>query len=185
MGQVEGEAKKPGDVESRDVGVLESIDHHGKNIVMIRRIGFEEAKASIELVAGEVEQVENNEAKQDQSAGYHVAGSEARFQVDFFAVILGARPPVFPGKQNGEEDMQQHGAEEESPDNPENRTEIPQMLGITIDPVGSDENLQIPKQMSDDEKDQNNPRDRDDHFAAHRGVIEEEEPVHVRFRQAA
>jgi hypothetical protein len=45
------------------------------------------------------------------------------------------------------------------------------MLGVTIDPVRSEENLQVAEQMSDDKKDQNDAGDRDDHFLPNRGAI--------------
>jgi len=45
------------------------------------------------------------------------------------------------------------------------------MLRVTIDPVWSDENLQITEQMSDDKKDENDASDRDDHFLPNRGAI--------------
>jgi hypothetical protein len=38
------------------------------------------------------------------------------------------------------------------------------MLGIAVDPFRSEENLEIPEEMPDDEKDQNNPGRRHDHF---------------------
>jgi hypothetical protein len=45
------------------------------------------------------------------------------------------------------------------------------MLRVTIDPVWSDENLQITEQVSDDKKDENDAGDRDDHFLPNRGAI--------------
>jgi hypothetical protein len=44
-------------------------------------------------------------------------------------------------------------------------------LRVTIDPIWSEKNLQIPEQMSDDKKDENDACDRDDHFFADRGAI--------------
>jgi hypothetical protein len=38
------------------------------------------------------------------------------------------------------------------------------MLRVTVDPIRSDKNLQIPKQMSDYKKNQNNAGDGDDDF---------------------
>ena len=51
------------------------------------------------------------------------------------------------------------------------------MLGITVYPIGPEKNLQIPQQMSDDEKDQNDPRDRDDKFFPDGRLIKAEEAV--------
>jgi hypothetical protein len=61
--------------------------------------------------------------------------------------------------------------EQENSDQPKQRTEILQMLRVTIDPIRADENLQIPEQMSDHEKDQNDAGDRDDHFFPDRRAI--------------
>jgi hypothetical protein len=45
------------------------------------------------------------------------------------------------------------------------------MLRVTVDPVRSDKNLQISEQMADYEKDQNDARDRDNHFFSNRRAI--------------
>jgi hypothetical protein len=67
--------------------------------------------------------------------------------------------------------MNDDGSEQEQPDCPKQRAEIAQMLRVTVDPVWSDENLQITEQMSDDKKDENDATDRDDHFLPNRGAI--------------
>jgi hypothetical protein len=45
------------------------------------------------------------------------------------------------------------------------------MLRVTVNPVRSYENLQIPEQMSDYKQDQNDPGDRDDHLFPNRRPI--------------
>ena len=45
------------------------------------------------------------------------------------------------------------------------------MLRVAVDPIRADENLQIPEQMSDHEKDQNDAGDGDDHFLPDRRAI--------------
>jgi hypothetical protein len=45
------------------------------------------------------------------------------------------------------------------------------MLRVTVDPIRSDENLQIPQQMSDHKKDQNDAGDGHNDFFSHRGAI--------------
>ena len=41
---------------------------------------------------------------------------------------------------------------------------IAQVLGVAVDPFRPEENLEIPKQVPDDEKNQNNARRRHNHF---------------------
>jgi len=38
------------------------------------------------------------------------------------------------------------------------------MLRITVDPIGSEKDLQVSEQMADYEKNKNDARDRDDHL---------------------
>jgi hypothetical protein len=53
------------------------------------------------------------------------------------------------------------------------------MFRVIIDPIRADENLQISKQMSDHEQNQNDPRDRDDHFFSNRRPIESRYNIHA------
>ena len=52
------------------------------------------------------------------------------------------------------------------------------MLGVSIDPVGSEEDLQIAEQMSDDEEDQNDASDGDNHLFANGRAVETRSGVH-------
>jgi hypothetical protein len=63
------------------------------------------------------------------------------------------------------------GQEQEKADRPEQRTEVAQMLRVTVDPIRSEKNLQVPQEMSDHKKDQNDARDSDDHFFPNRRPI--------------
>jgi hypothetical protein len=49
---------------------------------------------------------------------------------------------------------------------------------VAVDPIRSEENLEVPEQMTDDEKDQNDSRDRHDHFLADCGMVENGLRVH-------
>jgi len=56
-----------------------------------------------------------------------------------------------------------------------------QMLRVTVDPIWTQKNLQIPEQMSDNKKNQNNARDRDDHFLSNGRAVKSGENIHDRF----
>jgi hypothetical protein len=58
----------------------------------------------------------------------------------------------------------QNNDEQKRPNGPEKRSQIAQVLGVAVDPLRPEKNLQIPKQMPDDKKNQNDTRRRHDHF---------------------
>ena len=79
--------------------------------------------------------------------------------------------PVFNRQLDRHVDVNNDSGEQKNSDQPKQRSEITQMLRVTVDPVRSDKNLQISEQMSDHEKDQNDARDRDDYFFSDRRTI--------------
>ena len=72
MGEMKGKQKQADDVKGRDVDVLESVNHHRINVVMIERIVFQHRKTGIEFPAGKMEQVKNDKDEHDQATHYHV-----------------------------------------------------------------------------------------------------------------
>jgi hypothetical protein len=58
-------------------------------------------------------------------------------------------------------------------------------LRVTVDPIRAQENLQIAQEMSDNEKDQNDARDRNDHFLSNGRAIKSSEDIHDRFGAAS
>jgi hypothetical protein len=61
--------------------------------------------------------------------------------------------------------------EKKSSNQPKKGAQIAQMLRVTVDPIRSNKNLQIPQQMSDYKKDQDDAGDGDDDFSSNRGAI--------------
>ena len=57
------------------------------------------------------------------------------------------------------------------------------MLRVAVDPIRAEENLQVAEQMSDDEEDQNDARDRDNHFFPNRRAIKSCQNIHVTSRR--
>jgi hypothetical protein len=55
------------------------------------------------------------------------------------------------------------------------------MLRVTVDPIWTQENLQIAQEMSDNEKNQNDAGDRNDHFLSNGRAIESSEDIHDGF----
>jgi len=55
------------------------------------------------------------------------------------------------------------------------------VLRITVDPIWTQEDLQIAQEMSDNEKDQNDTGDRNDHFLSNGRAIESSEDIHDGF----
>src|SRR6266404_8506635 len=106
----------------------------------------------------------NDKREHNQSAHHHVARGEGGFYMFLVDVGFGSRASIIVCQADGHVNVHNEGREQEYSDYPENRSEIAQMLRVTVDPIRAQKDLQISKQMSNDEKDQNDPRDRDDHF---------------------
>src|SRR4029079_2689549 len=87
---MKGKQKQTDDVKSRDVNVLESINHHRIDVVMIERIIFQHRKMSVESSTGKMKKMKNNEREHNQPAHDHVARSIACLDVIPFFVALRA-----------------------------------------------------------------------------------------------
>src|SRR6266540_3475504 len=101
----------------------------------------------------------------------HMPRCERGFYV--LLVHVGLRPstPILNCQLDRHPDMNNNRSKQEQTNCPKQRAEIAQMLRVTVDPIRSDKNLQIPEQMSDHKKNQNDAGDRDDHFFPNRRVI--------------
>src|SRR5439155_5702240 len=84
---------------------------------------------------------------------------------------------------DGYPDVNDNGSEQKQTNYPKQRAEVAQVLRVTIDPVGADKNLQIAKQMPDHKEDQNDARDRDNHFFPNRRAIKSCQNIHVTSRR--
>ena len=73
MGEMKGKQEQADDVKGRDVNVLESVNHHRINVVMIERIVFQHRKTGVEFPAGKMKKMKNDEREHDQPAHDHVA----------------------------------------------------------------------------------------------------------------
>ncbi len=64
--------------------------------------------------------------------------------------------------------MEKNGDEQSAPNDPKEHPELAQLFGVTVDPFRAEENLEVAEEMTDDEEDQDEPRDRHNHFPADR-----------------
>ena len=160
--------KQSKDVKARHIIILKSVHHHGVNVVVAERISLKQAKPVISNSDREVREVVNDKCQHDQSAHYHVTRGKRRFDVTLIDVRLRAGAPVFNCQLDGHVDVSNDRGEEKNSDQPKERPEITQMFRVTIDPIRSDKYLQIPEQMPDHKKDQNDAADRDDYFFSDR-----------------
>src|SRR6266498_712922 len=140
-------------VKSRHIIILKSVHHHGVNVVMAKGIGLQQAKPAIRYPHREMREMINDKCQHDQPTHHHVARGKRRFYIALVDIRLRACTPVLNCQLDGHVDVNNDGGEQKNSDQPKQRAEIAQMLRVTIDPVGADENLQIPKQMSDHKKD--------------------------------
>ena len=113
----------------------------------------------------------NDKRQYNQTAHHHVTGSERGLHVSSVDVLLGPGTAIFNREEDREVNVKNNRDEEKTSNQPKKRTQIVQMLRVTVDPVRSNKNLQIPQQMSDHKKNQNDAGDRDDDFFSNRGAI--------------
>ena len=105
---------------------------------------------------------------------------EVCFEVMPLDIAFGTCAAIFDRQLNRHINVNNDGREQEQTDYPQQRTEIAQVLRVTVDPIWTQENLQIAEQVSDDEKNQDHARDCDDHFLANGRAIESGENIHDR-----
>src|SRR6266487_5695683 len=152
---------------------------------MSERIGLEQTKTGIGNAHCEMRDVVNDKRKHDQPAHHHVTGSKCCFHILPIHVCLRSRTAVFDCELNRNVNVNENSSEEEQADQPKQRAEVAQVLRVTVDPIRTQKNLQITEQMSDNEKDQKDARDRNDHFLSNGRAIESSEDIHDRFGAAS
>src|SRR5438105_3474099 len=103
---MKGQKKEPDNVKRGDVYILKPVNHHGVNIIPVQRISFKKRKPGIEIMPGEMQQVEDNECQHNQAAYYHVTGCPGRLDVFLSLVAVGARTAIFQRQQDREVDVQ-------------------------------------------------------------------------------
>jgi hypothetical protein len=181
---MQGEQKHAHDIECGDVNILKSVNHHGKDIVMVEGILLEEGEARIGHAHREMRDVINEKGEDDEAAQHHVAGGHRRLHIVAFHIPVGARAAVLNGQSDRRVNVNRHRDDEKHANGPKQRPQLAQMLGITVDPGRPEEDLQIPEQMSDDEKNENDARERDDDFSANRRAMEGGKSGHGRYSAA-
>src|ERR1700738_193437 len=93
--------------------------------------------------------------------------------------MIGARAAIFDREQDREINVQHDRAEQDKADDPKQRPEIAQMLGVAVDPFRPEKDLQIAEQMTDHKQDQDGAGRGDDHFSSDGGVAKSRERVHL------
>src|SRR6476469_8171040 len=73
VGQMKGEQEQPDTVERGDVNILKPVNHHRVNIVMVERIVLQQRKVRVELAAGEMQKMKDDEGEHYHSAYDHVS----------------------------------------------------------------------------------------------------------------
>src|SRR6266568_2141737 len=171
MTQMECEQEQSEHVKTRHEIVLEPVNHHGIHVVMPKGISLQQAKAAIRHSDGEMGEMINDKRQHNQTAHDHVTRGECGLHVSSVDIRLGSGATILNREQDREVNVKNNSDEKKNSNQPKKRTQIAQMLRVTVDPIRSNKNLQIPQQMSDHKKDQNDAGDRDDHFFPNRGAI--------------
>ena len=133
---------------------------------MADRIHRQRGKTRIGRAHGEMEQMKDDKCENDQSAHDHRARSEGGFYGVFAPVALGPGAAVFDRQTDRRVNVDEDDREEESANDPEERSEIAQMLRVAVDPIRAEENLEVAEKVADDEKNQDHARHRHNHFPA-------------------
>src|SRR4051812_26624018 len=106
--------------------------------------------------------MKNDESEHDQSADNHVARSPARFDVTAIAVGFGSGATIFDRQKDCEVNVQENADQKKRADEPEQWAEITQMLRVGVDPLRPKIDLEIAKQVTKHEQDQNHAGNGDD-----------------------
>src|SRR5215212_2056645 len=178
MGQVQGEQKHGEDVKAGDDDALKAIDHHGIDVVPVERISFEEKEAGIRHPDGKMGEVVDDEGEDDEAAQPHVTRSEGGFDVFFARVGHRSRLAVLEREPDREINVQHHVQEKKRTDQPKEGAERTQMLGVAVNPLGPEEDLQVPEEVADDKAEQNQAGERYDEFLPDRRAIKTGELSH-------
>ena len=170
--EMKREKEKAEEVKRRYIVILKSVNHHRINVVMTKRIGFEQGEARIGHAHGEMSEMINYEGEHNQPAHDHVPRCERRLDVFAFPVALGARPAILDGEADGDADVNDHSREKKCTNCPKQRPQIMEMLGIAVDPIRTQKNLEVAEQMSDHEQNQNHAGNSNDHLLSNRRTQE-------------
>src|SRR5437016_7417055 len=123
-------------------------------------------------------QMIDNEREHDEPTHQHVTRREVC--LDIVPVNVGLRPgtPILNCQLDRQPDVNNDRGKQEQANCPQQRTEIPEVLRVTINPIWSNKNLQVAEQMSDHEKNQNDAGNRDDHFFSNGRPIKSRQQSH-------
>src|SRR6185295_15693210 len=86
-------------------------------------------------------------------------------------VFLGPCEAVFLGELNRRHNMSDKSREQKEPNDPKDGPEVMQELRICIDPVLTNIDLQVPKQMSENIQNENQRSNGHDKLFANRGLV--------------
>ena len=100
-----------------------------------------------------------------------VREAKVALTVSWRLVMLGPCAAILDRELDRVINVEDDDHEQERPDDPEERAELAQLLGVAVDPLRSEENLQIAEEMADDEQNQDQPGHRHDHFPANGGAM--------------
>src|SRR5438094_647836 len=156
--------EQPEDVKGRHEVILKAVNHHRIDIVVAERVRFKQIEPWVGYTNSEMRQMIDDKRQHDQAAHHHVPRCEVCLDVVPVDVCLWPGTAILNCQVDGHPDVNDDGSEQEQTNCPKQRAEVAQVLRVTIDPVGADKNLQIAKQMPDHKEDQNDARDRDNHF---------------------
>ena len=154
------------DVKGRDQRMGKANNHHRVDVVMIERIERKGVKARIGSTDREVQDVIDDQGEKDDPAPDHAARSEGGFDGLLAFVMPGPRPAVLDGEPDRVINVEDDDEEQNAADDPEERPKLPEMLGVAVNPLRPEENLEVTEEMADDEQNQDHPGHRHDHFPA-------------------
>ena len=80
--------------------------------------------------------------------------------------MLGPRPAVLDREPDRVINVEDDDEEQNAADDPEERPKLPEVLGVAVDPLRPEENLEVAEEMADDEQNQDHPGHRHDYFPA-------------------
>ena len=179
---MEGEEKHREDVKGRDQRIGKTNDHHREDVVMIERIKRKRVKARVGGADREMQDVIDDKGEKDYPAPDHGTGGKGGFDSVLAFVMLGPGPAVFDRELDRVINVEDDDEEQNAADDPEEGPKLPEIFGVAVDPLRSEENLEIAKEVADDEQNQDHPGHRHDYFSANGGAMKSGDGGHRKRR---
>ena len=166
--KVNTDAEHAKNVETRVGDVLKSMDDHGIDIKS-SGIVVHSGELWLQSTEGEVQEVNDDEEQNDESRLKHVERSRGRLESALRLIAGWSRGLVGASQGECNSDVNENASEKNQACWPENLRDAVKELRVVVKLILSQENLQIPEKVSENEADHKQAGHRHEYLSANRG----------------